>query len=60
MKKEKGIAPMDFAEYLRKSSVLEKTKVYWMKGTIYKNIYNILKSLVATGYLSRLEGGTFK
>ena len=29
MKEEKGIAPLWFAEYLRKSDVSENSKVYW-------------------------------
>ena len=29
MKEEKGIVPMDFAEYFRKSGVSENSKVSW-------------------------------
>ena len=32
MKEEKDIAPLDFAIYLRKSSVSENNKVYWNEG----------------------------
>ena len=43
----KHIAPMDFAEYLRKSDVSEKSKVY-MTGIVIlvkvDEMYNILKS----------------
>ena len=35
MKKEKDIAPMDFAEYLRKSEVSERRKVYWNERYCY-------------------------
>ena len=56
IKGEKHIAPMDFAEHLRKSDVSENSKVYmvdvykmdFMKGIVIlvkvDEMYNILKS----------------
>ena len=35
MKKEKCIAPMDFAEYLKKSGVPENSKTYWNERYCY-------------------------
>ena len=35
MKEEKDIAALDFAIYLRKSSVSENNKVYWNEGYCY-------------------------
>ena len=64
MKGEKHIAAMDFGEYLRKLDVSEKSKVYYgnfMEGIVIlvkvDEKYNILKSLLATRYRSRDEGG---
>ena len=64
MKGEKHIAAMDFGEYLRKLDVSEKSKVYYgnfMEGIVIlvkvDEKYNILKSLLATRYWSRDEGG---
>ena len=63
MKGETDIAPMDFAEYLRKSVVSERTaKFIKMKDIVIlvkvDERQNILKSLLATGYWSRHQGGT--
>ena len=43
MKEEKDIASMDFAEYLRKSGVLENSKVYWNEKYCYisKNRWDV-------------------
>ena len=64
MKGEKHIAAMDFGEYLRKLDVSEKSKIYYgnfMEGIVIlvkvDEKYNILKSLLATRYRSRDEGG---
>ena len=49
MKEKKDIAPMDFAEHLRKSDVQETAKFIEMKGIVIlvkvDERYNILKSL---------------
>ena len=63
MKGEKDIAQMDFAEYLRKSSVLENRKVYRNERYCFRlvkvdEMYKISKSLLATSYWPRHEGGT--
>ena len=57
MKEEKDIAPMDFAEYLRKSGVSGNTKIYWHERCCY---ISQSKSLLVTGFWSRHGGGTFK
>ena len=70
MKSGKNIAPMDSSESLRKS-VSQISNVKFIMGDFYKmdfmngivilvkvdEMYNILKSLLATGYWSRHEGG---
>ena len=35
MKKEKNIAPMEFAEYFRKPGISENSKVYWNERHCY-------------------------
>ena len=60
MKEEKDIAPMDFAECLRKSVVSEQVLKDIAILAKADEIYNILKSLLATGDWSRHEDGTFK
>ena len=56
MKKEKDISLMDFAEYLRKSGVsVIKSIVILVK---VNEMYNILKTLLATSNWSRVLGGT--
>ena len=52
---------MDFGEYLTKSDVPENSKVYWNESSVIlvkvDEMYNILKTLLATGNWSRDEGG---
>ena len=65
---EKHIASLDFAEYFRKSGVLETSKVYHSQylrnGLSERHCYDMSKitwdiqSLQATGYWSRDEGET--
>ena len=61
MKEEKDIVPMDLEEYFTKSGVSENSKFIQEKGIVIlvkvDETYNILKSLLATGYWSRHEGG---
>ena len=55
---------MDFAEYLENQTFQRSGKFIEMKGIVIlikvkvNDMYNILKSLLATGYSSRDEGGT--
>ena len=59
MKCEKHIAPINFSENLTKSDVSENRSFLWSISTkwTFDQMYNFLKSLLATGYWSRDEGG---
>ena len=64
MKEEKDIAPMDFQNILENQAFQGTPKFIDMKGVVIlvkvDDTYNILKSLLATGYWSRHGGGSFK